>query len=382
VARAKTRSGENTSKAKGDIAEAIAAWLHDWPGVKVERNVRLPAQSDPSRKREIDVLLTTSVAGYSVRFAIECKNESTPIGSPKIDAFVGKLQDVGIPTQQGIFISASGFTKGAAKRARNAEIRALLLRGLSIDGLKASISVAAHQSVVFFLVQTRSVTFFTSSREESLPFFLDGAGRLCGTVPHLIASKWQAGGIPMTPGSYEVTIPVPPDWRVSDSFGRAAEMLKYEVYVELQVLALAMNVVGNAEEYSLVDPASNLPQKLGVRAYFDTPEERFPLAIFDDAASLDRFLSSRQGLRITQRIKVPRIRYHSAYWPISRRAADQLHAFAQAPKFIDGELVFPSVLDVEGLDIAAAWEEPMSLTELDDVFLSRLRNRPRPGTQP
>ena len=42
---------------------------------------------------------------------------------------------------------------------------------------------------------------------------------------------------------------------------------------------------------------------------------------------LDAFLKSRQGFRITQRIKVPGIHYQSAYWPLSRRAAD---AFASA----------------------------------------------------
>jgi len=62
------------------------------------------------KKREIDVLLTRDVAGYLVRLAIECKNEGKPIGAKEIDAFIGKLQYVGIPVQHGIFVSASGYT--------------------------------------------------------------------------------------------------------------------------------------------------------------------------------------------------------------------------------------------------------------------------------
>ncbi len=87
--------------------------MHDHPGVTVERNRRLPPASGLGGKREIDVLITAIVAGYPVQMAVECKNEAEAIGSPKIDAFIGKLQHVGIPPQQGIYISANGYTTGA-----------------------------------------------------------------------------------------------------------------------------------------------------------------------------------------------------------------------------------------------------------------------------
>ncbi len=79
--------------------------MHDHPGVTVERNRRLPPASGLGGKREIDVLITAIVAGYPVQMAVECKNEA--------DAFIGKLQHVGIPPQQGIYISANGYTTGA-----------------------------------------------------------------------------------------------------------------------------------------------------------------------------------------------------------------------------------------------------------------------------
>lgn len=375
ASRAKRGRGKQSFKAKGSIAEDIAAWLHHWPGVKVERNVRLPAQNDPTRKREIDVLLTTSVVGYEVRFAIECKNEASPIGSPKIDAFVGKLQDVGIPRQQGIFISSSGYTKGAARRAAKAEVRALLLRGLSSDGLKAAISSAAHESVVFFLVVVDSVSFLTKSAEPEAPLFVDAGGRLSGTVPHLIASQWQNGSIATKPGSYDLALDVPDGWRVMEqSSGRPDELLDQKVHVRLKVCALAMTRSGKAEEYSLIDSSSSHPQKLGLKVFFDAPEARYPLTVFEDAAGLDRFLGSREGFRITHRVKVPRIRYHTAYWPLSRRAAERIRELSRAPQFVDGELVFPSIQEVEGFDIAAAWEAQMSLKELDEWFLSQPRS--------
>ncbi len=124
------KKSQHPSATKGKLVEEIVQKMHDSPNVKVERRVFLDSVGG-SGKREIDILLTSSVAGYPVRLAIECKNEKTPIGSPKIDAFVGKLQDVGIPSQLGIYVSASGYTGGAIERARKAGIKTLVLTGLT-----------------------------------------------------------------------------------------------------------------------------------------------------------------------------------------------------------------------------------------------------------
>src|SRR5438309_1218933 len=86
----KKTGGMESTVSKGKVVERIAALMHDQPGVTVERNRRLPPVSGRGIKREIDVLLTAKVAGYPVQMAIECKNEATAIGSPMIDAFVGK----------------------------------------------------------------------------------------------------------------------------------------------------------------------------------------------------------------------------------------------------------------------------------------------------
>ena len=94
------------SKRKGEIVEEVVSLLHQQSGLNVRRNVRLPTIDGSGRKREIDVLLEGEVAGYPIRFAIECKNVEKPVGSPLIDQFCGKLRDVGIPCSYGIFVSA------------------------------------------------------------------------------------------------------------------------------------------------------------------------------------------------------------------------------------------------------------------------------------
>ena len=61
-------TGSKSFKAKGNVVEQIVASMHEYSGVKVERNVFMPliAGGNSRKKREIDVLLTQTVAGYPV----------------------------------------------------------------------------------------------------------------------------------------------------------------------------------------------------------------------------------------------------------------------------------------------------------------------------
>src|SRR3989304_984233 len=117
--RRKRHAPEGSTRAKGDILEEIVAEMHDIEGVVVERNVFLPVRDGGKRKREIDVLITTEAVGIPIRIAVECKNESEKTGVEKIDSFIGKLQDINIPTQLGIYVSKSGYSSGALKRAQD-----------------------------------------------------------------------------------------------------------------------------------------------------------------------------------------------------------------------------------------------------------------------
>lgn len=148
--RKKRKPPEGSSRAKGDIVEKIVAAMHEHPNIQVETNVFLHSQ-DGERTREIDVLLSSQVVGYPVHFAFECKNETKPTGLDKIDEFIGKLKDVGIPTHQGIFVSASRFTKPAISRAQDAGLTALLLK----DTTEKLPNFLRHafQSIIFFVGQ-------------------------------------------------------------------------------------------------------------------------------------------------------------------------------------------------------------------------------------
>lgn len=142
-------SSRQSNKPKGNIVERIVAMMHESPGVEITSPAYLPGRgTNRKKKREIDVLLTGYISSYQIRLAIECKNEKKPIGSPKIDAFIGKLQDVGIPTQQGIYVSASGYTQDAIEVARQAGLKVFTLEGLSKDALESALHQAI-QNVIF-----------------------------------------------------------------------------------------------------------------------------------------------------------------------------------------------------------------------------------------
>ena len=96
-----------SSRDKGRLVERIVARMHDRPGIKVEINVFLRPHHAKGSKREIDILITSEVAGYPVQIAIECKNKKKPVGIDYIDAFVGKLNYVGI--RHGIYVSSTGY---------------------------------------------------------------------------------------------------------------------------------------------------------------------------------------------------------------------------------------------------------------------------------
>jgi Restriction endonuclease len=153
-----TSSGAAPNVRKGKIVEAVVALLHEQPGITIETNVRLPPKhSDPSRKREIDVLITGQIAGYTVRIAFSCKNERGPIKPNLIDEFIGMLDDVGISPEYGIFVCVNGYTSGALARAKDKGIKTLVLRGLT-KNRPASEIAKAFQFSIYLLPEVTQVT--------------------------------------------------------------------------------------------------------------------------------------------------------------------------------------------------------------------------------
>jgi len=334
--------------------------FHESPDVKVERNVFLsPPNGDPKRRREIDVLLTSYVAGYPVRIAIECKNESEPIDIDYIDAFVGKLDDVGIPHQHGIFISASNYASGAIDRAKVKGIRTLILTGLTEDRLSEAIS-EAYQYTVFLLPLVKCIRFTSGdARDGGMIGFQNDSGKLCGFLPDLIWFKWQEGQIPATLGEQEIQLPLPSGWRPI-IYDRPVQLLGLPS-ATIHVVGIVLKLAGEARQHSLIDAANKETEKFRLNVDFNLQrlqDRHINFKTFFTEEKLKAWMERHGNIRLINRIKLPRLQLLSQfYYPMSERVAcivlDQLQAYETGQSSIRPIFRFN---ELEGSEIKNVWE--------------------------
>ena len=237
---------------KGKLVEQITAAFHESQFVSVRRNAWLPVVGTGKGRREIDVLVTGDVAGYSVRLAFECKNERSPIGVKRVDEFIGRLKDVGIPPQHGVLVSASGYTKDAIGRGERESIRLLTLAGLTKEGL-SSILYEVFQAVVFLMVDIAQLAIGykeeTGASEHPYMFFND-SGEFCGYLHHFVWDAWRKGLLPFSIGEHALDLGVPPNlYHVINKELRQIESIS----IKLKITGFVISFPGKAEHLLLLD---------------------------------------------------------------------------------------------------------------------------------
>ena len=285
--------------------------------------------------------------------AIECKNRGA-VGAPDIDAYVGKLQDVGIPSQLGIFVSVGRFTSGALDRARDAGVRTLLLEGLTADGLAEALE-AAVQSTVFVVATMGDLVLENDLPNapdpwQALAMFWDENGRFCGTAQHLLWLHWINGESPTSLGQHTVEMTLPQGWYQEFNGHRVRTV---RIAAEIQVVGLVMSLRGSASRLSLSAPTGQV-SKMGIRLNFETPSSPQLLQVFTSEELLGEYFRSLERVQITHRIRVPRIVVGSVYWPPSQESLDRYLALIAS-----GEKS-PTLVDVEGPNIASAFRVPQA----------------------
>jgi hypothetical protein len=235
------------------LVEQVVASMHEMGDLVVRRNVRLPSISEPSRRREFDVVCTGQVAGYPVRIPIECKSGKHPAGAPAIDAFIGRLQDVGLPPTSAVFVSVAGFTDGAKNRAAAVGIRTLVLVSELPEQLRAA-ALTALQSVVFLLADITKVTVTNDVPAPALASDVlairaaDGA--LVATPIDIVWAEWRGGGIPEQLGSYGVRFELPTGFHTA---ANGVVTTTYGFEAEVTVRGLVATVPGNVSRHTLID---------------------------------------------------------------------------------------------------------------------------------
>lgn len=315
----KKRVVRPTSIDKGRIVEKIIALLHEQPGISVKRNVMLQT-SDGQDAREVDVLIVGQLVGYPVQLAIECKNYGRPIGKGDIDAFVGKLKDLGFPTQYGIYVSASRYTGGAIKRAKNAGLRALKLDGLTKDRL-AEAMYDALQSIVYLLPIMTSLSIFNDAPEmnpqEMAEFFNESGEKLI--IFDLLWRQWCEGKYPKEIGEHSIEVDVPQGYTQRYK-GKRMDWVR--VALTLQIVAVVVQIPGKAKDIQLIDWGAKSVEKRTVHVSFENEDHStFGAGIFQSEEDLATFLNSRSEKYrfVLGRLLLPRILTPGrVLWPPSK----------------------------------------------------------------
>jgi hypothetical protein len=341
-----------SSKEKGDVVEEIVAMMLEAPDVRVHRDVQVPASDESGRTRQFDAIVEGTFAGYPSLLAIECKSYGRNVNVKEVDAFFGQLQDVGYGPQQGVLVSASGFSDGTQSRARRLGLRVLELKGLTADRL-ASVVHEAAQRVVFALPALTNLSIAGEqsadpSVEESMMFF-DSGGNLVGTLPDLVWLRWLHGEVPDAIGEHEVELDAWGWYRRVDGALRPV----LSAGARVKVWGAVVVVPGEATGHALVDPAAGSPQKFKGKATFDLPGEH-PVRLFGSEEELEAFLKEDPAtVSLTVgRVRVPRLRLEHVYWPPSRRVTEKIRELEAS-----GPPPSPDALEgIEGTDLSAAWE--------------------------
>lgn len=68
------------------------------------------------RSRQIDILITGQLAGFTVQIVIDCKHFSRKVDVKTVESFIGMLADV--QASKGVLITNVGYTESAIRRAK------------------------------------------------------------------------------------------------------------------------------------------------------------------------------------------------------------------------------------------------------------------------
>lgn len=366
----KSKNKKAEATIKGRLVELIVASLHEEPGVKIERNVRIPSLLNSKRKREIDILLTGTFSGYPIRIAIECKNYKSVIDAPKIDAFVGKLQQIGIPSQHGVFVSAHGFTAGAIDRAKEAGITPLILTGLTSDRLAAEL-FSAVQSIIYLFPEIIQIRVRSELKEipgiAFLWFLYDENKKMRGAIPDIVWKMWIEGKIKPTLGEFELDIPIPNNWQ-----NLIDNELKpiLSASIKLKIRGLVGHIQGRATEHTLINPAQNRIDKFRVDISFETNQTSIPLQHVFSEEELQSYLNEQSALvKINLgRVMLPRIYFYYLYWPLSERSFMAFRNLVIKCHSENRMLDPTEVKKIEGDDLQTMWEKPWEENPIFDEF--------------
>lgn len=347
-----------SGQTKGEVVEKVVAMMHEGLGVEVRHDVKLPAKDDQSRRRQFDVLLIGNVAGYQTTIVIECKNYSRNINVKDIDSFSGALEDVGLAPQQGILVSASKIGPGAQSRAWSLGMKVFELKGLTEDRLSSAVH-EANQQVIFVVPYLSHLSVVSpagiGTTTEELFHILDERGNLLGTLPDMIWLRWLGGEPPSVLGEHEYEF----DTKGWYQLVKGQLVPVWSVTVRIKVLGAVVIFSGTTTRHALLRPEDGSLEKFKQKVSFAIGPGQYPVENFETEEELTKFLRRRMAaVSLTVgRVRAPRLRLESVYWPPSQRAVDKMRELHELhEKHGEPELSPEALQGVEGTDLTVIWE--------------------------
>ena len=262
---------------------------------------------------------------------------------------------MGIPTQLGIYISRSGYTKGAIDRAQVAGIKPLVFRDIADEKLNAVLNEAI-QSVVYLLLDVKSISIINNVQDpaDDIYFFYDDNGKICGTTTDLVWLNWKNGHMPEKIGQHKIELKVPERWnqiikdKIEPIMSAEAEVIVY---------GLLIMISGTVSDYTLLDHDTDEINRRFMEASFDTSKGDYSVEVFDSEDSLKEKIQRYKISISLGREKLPRIKFGAIYWPPSLHTISQLSKLSHIVR--DGKIIDPSQFtleNIEGSSLDAIWE--------------------------
>jgi Restriction endonuclease len=326
---------------KGKFLEELVGFLHKLGGgIDVKQNAYLPSIDGSGRKREIDVLLSIqpeALGDCPIYIPIECRNYGTRIGVDQIDGFFGKLDDIGIGPNLGIFVAASDYTSDALKRAASAGIKTLVAKGLTTERVALEINEVLH-SVVFWVATWRDTNHFSY-----VPMDSGWTGSIAAKLPEnrpwgigaldAIWELWATGQIPNSIGEHIVYLT-----------GRENEA----AICTVDVTAHGACLPGWLKFASLSEAETGNIERGWIGAGLAAGIDKIQLEPFTDEAAM-RASVNKSLVHLS--VRAPRIVGPQIYWPPTDATAKRIQELVQAGKPVTFE-------NVEGPNLLRAWTIP------------------------
>jgi hypothetical protein len=330
VMRKKKLNRSRKLEEKWRLVEQIVAAVFEAADVQVQRNVRLRSirrRGGRGGTREIDVLIMGRLAGQKIHIPVECKHQNRKTDSSAIDAFIGKLLDVGLPTQPSIFVSTAGFTKPATERAQEVGMRPLILNGTDFTKTREKV-LDAIQSHIFIACSLKQLKFQMLEAAEPGTFrhiqFYDKAGSYRGSIADFLWEAWIRGVPPLVCGRYRYDLEIPEEWKfLADGKKNSIHNIK----AEFQVVALTFQFRGETKTYNLIDALTKSPERQTVQVRFSPDSVGKTPKVFETEEALNEFLLAPAHANVTiGRIRLPKLVMNQGLlWPMPSAVIEQFY---------------------------------------------------------